>query len=109
MSYYIMDKLGSNLNSFYMKLERFSKKTIYQVSIKLIDIFERIHEAGFIYNDLKMDNILVGNFKSCESSLYKIRLCDFGFACRYQDKHGRHLEQSDVDVFRSNMIFASLN
>ena len=49
---------------------KFSHKTIYQLGIRLIDIFERIHDAGLIYNDLKLDNILVGDHKSREDTTY---------------------------------------
>ena len=110
MSFYVMNKYGHNLEEYYGELERFSKKTIYQVGIKMINCLERIHEAGYTYNDLKLDNILIGDHKSSYSSLHEIRLCDFGFAIRYIDKKTKkHFEPSEVEVFRSNMIFASVN
>lgn len=28
---------------------------------QILDIFRDIHQAGYTYNDLKMDNILVGD------------------------------------------------
>lgn len=107
MSYFIMDKYGDNLLNYYQKLHGFSKKTIFQLGIRLIDALERIHEAGYVFNDLKLDNVLIGNHKNSESSLHKIRLCDFGFALKYRDHNGKHLKQTDVDAFRSNMIFAT--
>jgi len=80
MSFYVMNKFGNNLEDFYSELECFSKKTIFQLGIKLIDCLQRIHEAGYTYNDLKLDNILIGDHKNSLSSLHEIRLCDFGFA-----------------------------
>jgi serine/threonine protein kinase len=75
----------------------------------MMDIIEKIHLAGYIYNDLKLDNILVGNHTFDEKSLHEIRLIDFGFSSRYCDKSGVHLPEQEVDVFRSNMIFATTN
>ena len=81
MSYYVMQKFGRNLDSYFNQANmKFSHKTIYQLGIRLIDIFERIHDAGLIYNDLKLDNILVGDHKSREDTTYQIELVDFGFA-----------------------------
>lgn len=57
-----MNKYGRNLESYFNQFNlTFSFKTIFQIGIRLIDIFERIHEAGLTYNDLKLDNILIGN------------------------------------------------
>jgi len=70
---------------------------------------EKIHDSGYTYNDLKLDNILVGDISQKLESMHQIRLIDFGFAERYRDKDGNHIEELDVQVFRSNMIFASPN
>lgn len=81
MSYYVMPKYGRNLDSYFNQFNMsFSHKTIYQLGIRLIDIYERIHESGLTYNDLKLDNILVGDHKNREESMHQIELVDFGFA-----------------------------
>jgi len=83
---------------------------VYQIGIRLIDILSKVHDAGYIYNDLKLENILVGNHKGSYSSLHEIRLCDFGFANKYIEKAtGEHYTQDSTDTFRGNMVFASLN
>ena len=43
-------------------------------------ILQKIHEAGYTYNDLKLDNIMVGDSLNDDFSLWKIRLIDYGFA-----------------------------
>ena len=104
-----MEKLGQNLEFYYKQLGGFTKKTIYQVGIKLLDIYERIHESGFTYNDLKLDNILIGDYKSTAKNQHQIKLCDFGFMSRYRNKIGEHYEQHSLERFRSNLLFASIN
>jgi serine/threonine protein kinase len=34
-------------------------KQTFEIGIQLIDILKSIHEAGYIYNDLKPNNILL--------------------------------------------------
>ena len=74
-----------------------------------MDIIEKIHLAGYTYNDLKLDNILVGDHTLNEKYLHEIRLIDFGFSARFESKSGVHIQETEVDVFRSNMIFATIN
>ena len=70
----------------------------------------KVHSAGLIYNDLKLENILVGNYKGSSSTLHELRLCDFGFASKYIDETtGEHISKGFTDVFRGNMVFASVN
>ena len=40
--------------------------------------------------------------------MHEIRLVDFGFAAKFME-NGKHIPEEEVDVFRSNMIFASVN
>ena len=63
-----------------------------------------MHELGYIHNDIKLDNILVG-FKD-PSLLY---LIDFGLSSKYRDKDGAHIEKKDLCSFEGNLLFASLN
>lgn len=89
------------------------------LGIAIINVLEQIHNAGYIYNDLKLDNILVDLNQSLplkqssNKSVFencKLRLIDFGFATSYIDKEtGKHMRKTEVDTFRGNMIFASLN
>ena len=61
-----------------------------------------IHEAGYIYNDLKLDNILIGDDMSLPhavNSLYKIRLIDFGLAKKYLDENGHHVPMKALEHF----------
>ena len=78
---------GSNLDSIFEKHQsKFEAKTIYQIGIQILEIFEKIHYSGFTYNDLKLDNIMIGDQFNSISSLKEIRLVDFGFAAKYRDE-----------------------
>ena len=79
-------------------------------------MLEGIHAAGFTYNDLKLDNVLVGfqnKIKPDKVNCFEecsLHLVDFGFAARYIDKKTRvHIDEHEIETFRGNMIFASLN
>ena len=59
---------------------------------------------GYIHNDLKLDNILIGN-KDPDN----VYLIDFGLSCKYQKEDGTHVEKEYTQKFSGNFIFASLN
>jgi len=73
-------------------MRAFTIKTVCQVGINLIHLFEKLHEMGWIYNDLKLENILVGDKESSSGSLDKITLIDFGLCTSYLDDSGCHLK-----------------
>ena len=56
-----------------------------------MNCLEKVHNAGYVFNDLKLDNILVGDSEFSMDSRAEIRLIDFGFAERYQNKRGEHI------------------
>lgn len=66
-------------------------KTVCQVGIKLIEIIKQIHDLGYVYNDLKLDNILVGDQVNSPESMHEIKMIDFGYATRYIDQAGSHV------------------
>lgn len=73
-----------------------------------------IHSAGFTFNDLKLDNIMVDygasiNYES--ANVFKnigIHLIDFGYAQPYM-VDGVHISKTRADKFRGNFIFASIS
>ena len=96
MSYMIMPRYGSNLENYFEKQGcQMTNDSILQFGVAMLRMLEGIHAAGFTYNDIKLDNVLVGfqnklqpTAKNCfeECSLH---LVDFGFASRYIDKKNR--------------------
>ena len=75
----------------------------------MIEIYRKVHDAGLTYNDLKLDNILIGDEKNIYSSLHQVKLCDFGFAGYFRKSNGEHKDPKSTDRFKSNMLFASVN
>ena len=62
-----------------------------------------MHRSGYIHNDVKEQNRVVGNNNE---TAY---LIDFGFATKYVNSNGSHLEQRYRGVFMGNPLFASTN
>ena len=57
-----MPKYGENLDNYYLSQgKRLSMKSILHLGMNLIKILEKVHQSGFVYGDLKLDNILFGN------------------------------------------------
>ena len=55
-----------------------------------------------------MDNIMIGSADPRDKSS-DIKLIDFGLAEKYLDKNGDHIERTEVDEFRGNILFGSHN
>ena len=77
------------------------------VGIRLTRILERVHQLGFIYNDLKLDNIIIGTH--AVNTTHQIRLIDFGLATRYLNETGQHIKESYCQHFTGNIALASQN
>lgn len=113
----IMPRYGKNLDTYFEQRKyEVSKESIFNLGMQLLGIMEQIHKSGYIYNDLKPDNILLQYGKrlpkdcssgNCFQDLTLV-LVDFGFATRYIDKKtGEHLEEAKLNFFRGNQLFAS--
>jgi serine/threonine protein kinase len=60
---------------------------------------------GYVHNDLKLENVLVGHSDS--NTIY---LIDFGLCQRYLIEGTKeHIEKKYLGVFSGNMQFASIN
>lgn len=92
VSFMIIPRYGQNLEEYFeMQNKKFSNITIYELGIRILEIFQYIHAAGFTYNDLKLDNLLIGfndtlpndyTSKSCFNNV-QINLVDYGFSTRF--------------------------
>lgn len=114
-----MPRYGKTLDKYFEQQGRkWSRASIFSLGIRLINLLEQVHSAGYTYNDLKLDNLLIG-FQDKLSNQYTeddcfanctINLLDFGFASRFQKKHTHEiLPQRELEVFHGNMLFSSIN
>ena len=115
-----MKRYGENLyDIFDNRNGHFSKESIYSLGIQLINILERIHATGYVYNDLKLDNLLLDcgieseHFFSDTDDILNsndVYMIDMGFATRFIEEHsGEHISKKHVKTYRGNVFFSSLN
>lgn len=73
----------------------FASDQICSLGIQLVNILEQIHAAGYVYNDLKLDNLMLDydvskdNFEESSTNdifrIFNVNIVDMGFATRYID------------------------
>jgi len=63
-----MRKYGDDLQQYISNLHKqglnINTISILNLGIQLLDRLEIIHSAGFIFNDIKLENILIGHNQS---------------------------------------------
>ena len=81
--YLILERMGKTLEFYQMiNKNKFSFTTVNLIGIQMVTLIEQIHSIGYIYNDLKPDNICVGSHNNI-ISYSKLKLIDFGIASCY--------------------------
>ena len=70
----------------------------------MIDIIEKFHETGYIYNDIKPDNICIDL-----QNQNQLRLIDFGLVTSYitDDANQAHIKLSKRKEIKGNRAFMS--
>ena len=72
-------------------------KAIINVAIQILNQFEMIHDSGYVFNDLKPENIMLmqpPNQKKEENfEDGNLVLVDFGFATRHHTNDGQHVSK----------------
>ena len=63
-----------------------------------------MHELGYVHNDLKLDNFLIGL-----NDPKIIYLIDFGISQKYLNDDGTHMAFERDVPFKGNVIFSSRN
>ena len=85
----VMDRLGKDLQQLFQSGKRtFSPKAAYNIALKVLDSLEYIHSKGYVHNDIKAQNLLLGYGRTKENDLY---LVDFGLVSKYH-RNGVHLQ-----------------
>ena len=113
----INPRFGTNLETYYFSQNcHLSRISIYSLGIEVISKLRIVHSAGYVYNDVKLDNIMTGfdqklpeefTHDNCFASV-NLFLIDYGFATSYIDKNnGKLLQKVQLENFRGNMQFGS--
>jgi serine/threonine protein kinase len=56
-----MPKLGIDVDQYFNSMRKsLSAKSIIHLGMKVLKILEKVHSSGYVYGDLKLDNILIG-------------------------------------------------
>ena len=59
--FYIMPRYGEDLLEVFKSFEmKFSVPSIVTIATSILSQLEKIHEHGYCFNDLKLDNLVVG-------------------------------------------------
>lgn len=82
--------------------------TIMSVIRELIVAISLVHESGHVYNDIKMENVMIKKYKNPSTRFY-IKLIDYGFVTKYTDDAGNHLKPGKVNFFKGNLLFSSVS
>ena len=85
----VMDRFGKDLQKIFQTGKKlFSDRVTYNLALKIIDVLEYIHSKGYVHNDIKAQNLLLGYGRTKENNVY---LVDFGLVSKYM-KDGIHYE-----------------
>ena len=97
---------GPNLRSLLKQIpgEKFSMTSTLKIMIQLIQRLKILHKLGYVHNDIKPANTLVG-FKD-PGTIY---LIDFGIAHKYLKADGSHIRSKFQSQFVGNFLYASFN
>ena len=84
----LLEALGPNLKKLKSQCpaKKFCEPTCYEIALQLLDRLEALHSLNFVHNDLKFENIVIGN-----NDPEKIYLIDFGLTQTFVDESGGHL------------------
>ena len=55
-------------------------------------MIQKVHEIGYVYNDIKPENICVGKYDDQFNSDHLLKLIDFGLATKYKNEMGEHIK-----------------
>jgi serine/threonine protein kinase len=101
-----MTLLGDSLQKIRQSSNSFSLEIVIQLSIKMVERLESVHNKGLIHRDVKPDNFLFGIEKN-KNVLY---LIDFGFCKKYRlDDNVTHIPLREGRKIIGTPNFVSIN
>ncbi|XP_036607814.1 serine/threonine-protein kinase VRK2 isoform X1 [Trichosurus vulpecula] len=74
----VMERLGMDLQKFFVQRGRFQRATVLQLGVRMLDVLEYIHENEYVHGDIKAANLLLGY-----RNPHQVYLADYGLSYRY--------------------------
>ena len=119
-AYTVTPRYGPCVHELFRKRNgQLSPESIYSLGIQVINILEKMHSAGYVYNVLKLENLFLDYDVSLKDlprnntdifDQYNINIKEMDFATRYLDEVTRdHVKKSHLDEYHGNIKFSSLN
>lgn len=106
-SYLVLERLGNTLGYMQKKTDRMTRSVILSIGIQIIDMLEAVHGCGYVYNDIKPTNLIVGKLYQSNDEPSKLKMIDFGLATKFLDKNGNHKVQQYENRDPGNQFFSS--
>lgn len=78
----------------------FSKKEIYQVAIKLLDLVDILHSKNIVHRDIRLPNVIIKENK-------EFTLIDFGLARNINEKYEKAIDYWYVGDFLLHLYYSS--
>ena len=101
----IMSLLGESLDKIFENCgNKMNISSVLKLSIDLVSIMKRIHDAGIIHRDIKPNNFMVG--KNNKSYIY---IMDFGLSKKYVGKNGNHMPSCTGRTLIGTPRYSGLN
>ena len=94
-NYIILDRYRTDLSDF-MSRESLLVDEIDLIATSILKAIKFCHAVGYSHGDIKIDNVLL-DFKVSrrERVVTRVALADFGFAMKYRDCNGNHIDYKE--------------
>jgi len=104
----IMEYLGPSIKKlFYQCNNKFDVATVANLAIQCLYRLEDIHNAGFLHQDIKPENLTIGDMDSDRKHI--IYLIDFGTSTAFKDiETGVHMEPGEASRIVGTCRYAAL-
>ena len=99
-----MELLGNSLDDIFNKNgKKFPIQFVLYVGLRMIDIIETVHNAGYLHRDIKPGNFLI------RPQTKEVCGIDFGLSKKYIDNNGDHISLRTGKSLVGTARYASVN
>ena len=91
-SYIVQERLGNTLGYVFKYTSKLTLPVVLAIGIQIVEMLEAVHACGYVYNDIKPTNFIVGGLYQNRDVPQRLKMIDFGLATKYVDDDGHHKE-----------------